>query len=344
MPKRQTTYELESACCKLGYAAESLLFFAEFHWPGLRREAPFPTSLPNHMAVIDSCLKRLSEEAPNARVRRGAQRLRDAAHSAMTDLEANWRSEHRSALQDFLEYSDEECIPDVWFEENSLLAQKPWQDVLDARHSLNRSLPKGLAACFSVGDLVLRIERLVRDAEDNETPGERYPVLALKETLPKLRDHYIALLKDLDIFLGDSLDGTGLHLEEAQRRATEIYEELIRRFERSLPRGRMTMEQANFAAMDYLKKHPDASQRKIAAVIGCSHGLVGKTPVWKALQARKRADHQPKTLKAMNLSDKVLNDIGTNDAQLQQVMADQRKDFEQSPFEDGKSPVEHKRV
>lgn len=340
MPKRRTTYELESACCKLGYAAESLLFLAKFHWLRLRRDAPFPKSLPNHMAVIDTCLRSLSERTPNARVRHSTQRLRNATLDAMTDLNANWRSERRSVLQEFLERSDDECIPDIWFEENSLLSQTPWQDVLSARRSLERSLPNGLAACFSTGDLVSRIERLVRDAVDEETPGERYPVLALEETLVKLRDHYFAMLKDLNITLGDSIDGTGLHLDEAQRRATEIYEELIRRFERTEPCRKMTVDQANVAVIAYIEKNPSASQREIAAGIGCSHGLVGKTNAWKLIQELRA----PKSKKASGLSDAVLDNTATKDKQLEELMNDQRKDYESSPLEFGKAPRNHKSV
>ena len=96
---------------------------------------------------------------------------------------------------------------------------------------------------------------------------------------------------------------------------------------------RMTCNEANVRVADMLKsilKHKQKpSLRKLAEKIGCSKALVCGTPNWKAYQAKLDEIKQPK---AVAFTDKLQQGIGEEDAELNKQIAEQTKDFEESPL------------
>ena len=67
---------------------------------------------------------------------------------------------------------------------------------------------------------------------------------------------------------------------------------------------RVTKNEANVKAREYLRKHPKAKARELANGIGCSVGLVPELTAWKAVQ-EERKKRQQKAPKAVALTDKV---------------------------------------
>ena len=67
---------------------------------------------------------------------------------------------------------------------------------------------------------------------------------------------------------------------------------------------RLTKNEANVKAREYLRKHPKAKARELANGIGCSVGLVPELTAWKAVQ-EERKKRQQKAPKAVTLTDKV---------------------------------------
>ena len=71
-----------------------------------------------------------------------------------------------------------------------------------------------------------------------------------------------------------------------------------------LNQTRLTKDEANIKAREYLRKHPKAKARELASGIGCSVGLVPELTAWKAVQ-EERKKRQQKAPKAVALTDKV---------------------------------------
>jgi hypothetical protein len=62
--------------------------------------------------------------------------------------------------------------------------------------------------------------------------------------------------------------------------------------------GKISTHEANLRARDILKKYPNITARELAAKIGCAVGTVSGLTSWKAVQAKRKAGHQPTAPKA----------------------------------------------
>jgi hypothetical protein len=104
-------------------------------------------------------------------------------------------------------------------------------------------------------------------------------------------------------------------------------------------RPKLTKEEANIKVREYLTKHHDAKIRDLPSNIGCSVGLIAKTPAWKAFQAAKKEGRQPKKSKTVRLTSKSQKIIGTEDLEVQRLINEQKADSEPSPLENTPEPV-----
>jgi hypothetical protein len=100
-------------------------------------------------------------------------------------------------------------------------------------------------------------------------------------------------------------------------------------------RPRMTREEANARAMHLVEKgllNPEWGQRKWAACIGCSVGLVGKLQMWitrMKVDGRGGKDHRrrPRTVR---LTTELEGVVGREDQELQRLVGEQNVDDEPS--------------
>ncbi len=99
---------------------------------------------------------------------------------------------------------------------------------------------------------------------------------------------------------------------------------------------RITCDVANIRVGELLKamhrRKQKPSLRLLAEKVKCSKALIAKTSNWKAHQTRVNVIKQPK---AVGLTDKLQQELGKGDAELEELIADQKKDLEQSPLVDG---------
>jgi hypothetical protein len=100
---------------------------------------------------------------------------------------------------------------------------------------------------------------------------------------------------------------------------------------------RMAKDEANIKARDFLRDHPDATSRELAAGVGCSTGLVSQLPAWKAVKEQRDKGRQPKKAVVLRLTDKLQRTAGIEDESLAKLISEQVADAEPSPLED--SPV-----
>lgn len=90
--------------------------------------------------------------------------------------------------------------------------------------------------------------------------------------------------------------------------------------------------EANAHALVLLKYPKMRTVRALAAKIGCSTGLIGKLPAWKAYRARVSKEYPPPAPKAVSQTDAVWANEGRSDKELEGLIAEQTKDFEPSPL------------
>lgn len=94
-------------------------------------------------------------------------------------------------------------------------------------------------------------------------------------------------------------------------------------------RNKVSRKEANIRAREALKNPKTRSVRKLAQAIGCSPALAGETDAWKAYQEAKK---KPRAPKAVGLTDAIEAGMGQPDGELNQLIAEQTADFEESPL------------
>ncbi len=75
-----------------------------------------------------------------------------------------------------------------------------------------------------------------------------------------------------------------------------------------LNRKRITQKEANLMARELLEEFPSLTQRALASKIGCSSALIGKLPVWKAMQesrTQSKPQRKNQSVKAVPLTDEL---------------------------------------
>jgi hypothetical protein len=102
---------------------------------------------------------------------------------------------------------------------------------------------------------------------------------------------------------------------------------------RAHPRANLTNEEANIRAREFLRQHPNATIRQVAAGIGCSSGLVSKLTAWKMVREERLKGRQSKNMQVVCLTPKLENSLGTQDESLAKLIAEQEADSEPSPLE-----------
>lgn len=91
----------------------------------------------------------------------------------------------------------------------------------------------------------------------------------------------------------------------------------------------MSRDEANVAAREYLQKHArnrKVTVRELAEAIGCSQGLVSRLPAWRAYRKGLTQD-KPPAPRAESLTDRVLDNVGQVDAELNRLIAEQEADM-----------------
>jgi len=78
-------------------------------------------------------------------------------------------------------------------------------------------------------------------------------------------------------------------------------------------------------AREFLSANPRATVRELANGIGCSKGLAGRLPAWKAVAAMKKAKGV-KTPKVISFTPTIESQVGDRDAELAQLMGEQAED------------------
>ena len=98
--------------------------------------------------------------------------------------------------------------------------------------------------------------------------------------------------------------------------------------------SRITKEEANIRARAALKNPKLRTVRKLAKAIGCSPSLVPKLPAWRAYQEKleKRGKIKTGIRDAVPLTNEILETHEQKDPMLEQLFADQERDFEASPL------------
>jgi hypothetical protein len=95
---------------------------------------------------------------------------------------------------------------------------------------------------------------------------------------------------------------------------------------------RMTKDEANIKARDFLRQHPNATLRELAAGVGCSTGLVSKLPAWKAVKEQRDKGRQPKKAGNIALTPKMEQVVGVEGDALAKLIGEQEADAEPSPL------------
>jgi hypothetical protein len=98
------------------------------------------------------------------------------------------------------------------------------------------------------------------------------------------------------------------------------------------PRSAVTKDEANIKARDFLRQHPNATSRELAAGIGCSTGLVSKLPAWKAVKEQRDKGRQPKKAGNIALTPKMEQVVGVEGDALAKLISEQEADAEPSPL------------
>jgi len=101
---------------------------------------------------------------------------------------------------------------------------------------------------------------------------------------------------------------------------------------RDSQRSRLTKDEANIKARDFLRQHPDATSRELAKGVGCSTGLVSQLPAWKAVKEQRDKGRQPKKAGTMALTPKMEQVVGVGDEALAKLISEQEADAEPSPL------------
>lgn len=93
---------------------------------------------------------------------------------------------------------------------------------------------------------------------------------------------------------------------------------------------RITQEEANLKALEFLKSQKYRTVRTLANAIGCSEGLIGRLPAWQAYQSEleKQGLKKPSAPKAVSLTDGILANEGRNDPELERLIDEQAEDDE----------------
>jgi hypothetical protein len=105
------------------------------------------------------------------------------------------------------------------------------------------------------------------------------------------------------------------------------------------PRSRLTKDEANIKARDFLREHPDATARELAAGVGCSTGLVSQLPAWQAVKEQRDKGRQPKKAATVALTPKMEQVVGVEDEALTKLISEQEADAEPSPLFDDAADV-----
>ena len=74
------------------------------------------------------------------------------------------------------------------------------------------------------------------------------------------------------------------------------------------------------------------SERTLAKAIGCSTGLVHRLPAWQAWRKKQNKPKHNSAPKAIPATSKVLGAVGNEDPELKHLIAEQTRNFEESPL------------
>jgi hypothetical protein len=96
----------------------------------------------------------------------------------------------------------------------------------------------------------------------------------------------------------------------------------------SSTRAKLTKDEANIKARNFLREHPDATSRELAAGVGCSTGLVSKLPAWQAVKEQRDKGRLPKRATTVALTRKMEQTVGIEDESLAKLIGGQEADDE----------------
>lgn len=89
---------------------------------------------------------------------------------------------------------------------------------------------------------------------------------------------------------------------------------------------RITKDEANIQVREELRKNPNATIRQLAEAVGCSTGLVNKTPAWKAVTEARKADRRPGSPRVVSLTDQLQAVIPSGEDELERLVHEQDAD------------------
>jgi hypothetical protein len=103
--------------------------------------------------------------------------------------------------------------------------------------------------------------------------------------------------------------------------------------------ARLTLEQANEKAMQLAEADPQfihKTQRQWARAIGCATGQIAKLPLWREVAKETGRDRtgKRKRPRVVSLTERVLAKTADPQAELNRLVAEQRRDDEPSPLEE----------
>lgn len=101
---------------------------------------------------------------------------------------------------------------------------------------------------------------------------------------------------------------------------------------------RWKLDEANIMVREFLSKNSTATRRSIFEATGISEGTISNTAAWKAVAEKRKTGKKPKFV---SLTDQLLHTQGQADAKLKQLIEEQEKDHDPSPFEDGRNPRQY---
>lgn len=330
---------------RLGFAVNHLLSEIETEWFGAAVADIFPERINAHLSVVLSTLDRI-EPHLSTRANPKAIRLREALKKTIEAVRSAWMNEkHQSLVELLIDIRPDVLRVEDW-QRLSPLATPEMQDLREAAEMLVSKFKEMHQTAYTAGALMSQVLNL-DDSVLDESADETNPVPRLEEQLIALQTKAEALKRlDLRLF-DDASDATTLYVRRIHQRAEKLHGLVLDRLGKAIKtqKPRMSVIDANPKVRRVLIKNPRATQREIAKKIGCSHGTVGKSEAWKAVQAQLKSGRAPKAVSLTNLFEVTLNE---NDRQRRLAIAESNRenDRDVSPLNDDATiqPREQKRV
>lgn len=249
--------------------------------------------LEHHGKVEAACLE--IEKKAALRVRGAATRMRESIRNAVSAT-PDLYDRVRPGIREFFERSEPGCLPRSWFIENSIDQMPPWPSVFHTESAFLKQLPKGFLCCHELGKYMARIERLwlsTCDSDANDT--EQYPVESFRAALLDLPRHFKHLGDIPDIPTTQLVDRANVH--EVRVGCRQAYQHVQGQFLDHRRKPRVSCEDANVKVRELLRRKPNATQRELAELVGCSASTVGKTAAWKAVSAKRKSGAKPRAVR-----------------------------------------------